>query len=77
MSVLKLLGNKGVWDCSEDTEMFDQVRTCCGDDAIAALVAQPRQQAGLPGARKANAHHVIFWSGRRGSFTAQRPETLE
>lgn len=53
------------------------MHTCCGYNAIAGLAAEPGQQARLSGTCQANAHHIIFWSWRWGSFTAQRPKTLE
>lgn len=53
------------------------VRTRCGHDAIAGLAAEPGQQACLSCTCQANAHNIIFWSWRWGSFTAQRPKTLE
>lgn len=51
--------------------------TCCRNDAVAALTTETREQARLPSTCQTNAHHIIFWSWRRGSFTAQCPETLK
>lgn len=56
---------------------MDLLRTCCRNDAIGALTAQACEQAGLSSTCQANAHHIILWSWRWGSFTAQCPETLQ
>lgn len=53
------------------------VQTCCGDDAVTALTTEAWEQAGLSSTCQADAHHIVLWSWRRGSFTAQCPETLK
>jgi len=57
--------------------LYDGGLTCGGDNVVCCLTAKSGEQAGLPRTRQTDANHVIFWSGRGRSFTAERPETLK